>query len=127
MNIIIFACLFCSFYRYMYLFCKLCLSNCSCIHPYVFNFGCVYPLVHLCGMCGRCFGLLVSPGRNVKHSDMQLIEMVKTCRFVIITYFGDGMFCQNHARYCVLFAMHYTLCSTLSRKFGLSLYVIIHT
>ncbi|UYV73162.1 RABGAP1 [Cordylochernes scorpioides] len=23
----------------------------------------------------RCFGLLISPGRNVKHSDMQLIEM----------------------------------------------------
>ncbi|KAK7495772.1 hypothetical protein BaRGS_00012992, partial [Batillaria attramentaria] len=24
----------------------------------------------------RCFGLLISPGRNVKHSDMQLIELV---------------------------------------------------
>lgn len=24
----------------------------------------------------RCFGLLVSPGRNVKHSDMHLLEMV---------------------------------------------------
>ncbi|KAJ9597184.1 hypothetical protein L9F63_026925, partial [Diploptera punctata] len=24
----------------------------------------------------RCFGVLVSPGRNVKHSDMQLLEMV---------------------------------------------------
>jgi len=24
----------------------------------------------------RCFGLLISPGRNVKHSDMQLLEMV---------------------------------------------------
>ncbi|GFO45709.1 Rab GTPase-activating protein 1, partial [Plakobranchus ocellatus] len=24
----------------------------------------------------RCFGLLISPGRNVQHSDMQLIEMV---------------------------------------------------
>ena len=27
-------------------------------------------------MCYRCFGLLISPGRNVKHSDMQLIELV---------------------------------------------------
>lgn len=26
----------------------------------------------------RCFGVLVSPGRNVKHSDMQLLEMVRT-------------------------------------------------
>lgn len=26
----------------------------------------------------RCFGVLVSPGRNVKHSDMQLLEMVST-------------------------------------------------
>nr|CAD7410066.1 unnamed protein product [Timema cristinae] len=25
----------------------------------------------------RCFGVLVSPGRNVKHSDMQLLEMIK--------------------------------------------------
>ncbi|XP_066588338.1 rab GTPase-activating protein 1-like [Prorops nasuta] len=25
----------------------------------------------------RCFGVLVSPGRNVKHSDMQLLEMEK--------------------------------------------------
>ncbi|XP_029164437.1 rab GTPase-activating protein 1-like isoform X1 [Nylanderia fulva] len=25
----------------------------------------------------RCFGVLVSPGRNVKHSDMRLLEMVK--------------------------------------------------
>jgi len=24
----------------------------------------------------RCFGVLVAPGRNVKHSDMQLLEMV---------------------------------------------------
>ncbi|XP_063424247.1 rab GTPase-activating protein 1-like isoform X2 [Mytilus trossulus] len=26
-------------------------------------------------MIERCFGLLISPGRNVKHADMQLIEM----------------------------------------------------
>ena len=25
----------------------------------------------------RCFGVLVSPGRNVKHSDMRLLEMVR--------------------------------------------------
>ena len=25
----------------------------------------------------RCFGMLVSPGRNVRHSDMQLLEGVK--------------------------------------------------
>ena len=25
----------------------------------------------------RCFGMLVSPGRNVRHSDMQLLESVK--------------------------------------------------
>lgn len=24
----------------------------------------------------RCFGILVAPGRHVKHSDMQLLEMV---------------------------------------------------
>ena len=29
-------------------------------------------------MCYRCFGLLISPGRNVKHSDMQLIELVSS-------------------------------------------------
>lgn len=26
----------------------------------------------------RCFGLLISPGRNVKHSDMHLIDMVRS-------------------------------------------------
>ena len=25
----------------------------------------------------RCFGMLVSPGRNVRHSDMQLLEDVR--------------------------------------------------
>lgn len=25
----------------------------------------------------KCFGVLISPGRNVKHSDMQLLEMVR--------------------------------------------------
>jgi hypothetical protein len=29
----------------------------------------------------RCIGVLVSPGRNVKHSDMQLLEMVSADRF----------------------------------------------
>ena len=28
----------------------------------------------------RCFGMLVSPGRNVRHSDMQLLESVKMCQ-----------------------------------------------
>ncbi|XP_041370237.1 rab GTPase-activating protein 1-like [Gigantopelta aegis] len=32
----------------------------------------------------RCFGLLISPGRNVKHSDMQLIELVS------MSYNSDG-------------------------------------
>ncbi|XP_046330913.1 rab GTPase-activating protein 1-like isoform X2 [Haliotis cracherodii] len=32
----------------------------------------------------RCFGLLISPGRNVKHSDMQLIELNS------MGYAGDG-------------------------------------
>lgn len=26
----------------------------------------------------RCFGVLLASGRNVKHSDMQLLEMVRT-------------------------------------------------
>lgn len=26
----------------------------------------------------RCFGVLISPGRSVKHSDMHLLEMVRT-------------------------------------------------
>ena len=26
----------------------------------------------------RCFGLLISHGRNVRHSDMNLVEMVRT-------------------------------------------------
>ena len=34
----------------------------------------------------RCFGVLVSPGRNVKHSDMQLLEMAR------FFFFG---FCTN--------------------------------
>lgn len=25
----------------------------------------------------RCFGVLVAPGRHVRHSDMQLLEMVR--------------------------------------------------
>lgn len=29
----------------------------------------------------RCFGVLVSPGRNVKQSDMQLLEMVRIILF----------------------------------------------
>jgi len=38
----------------------------------------VIPLcLHWCVFCScRCFGLLVSPGRNVKHGDMTLIEKV---------------------------------------------------
>ena len=28
----------------------------------------------------RCFGMLVSPGRNVRHSDMQLLEDVRMTR-----------------------------------------------
>ncbi|XP_054272121.1 rab GTPase-activating protein 1-like isoform X2 [Macrosteles quadrilineatus] len=31
----------------------------------------------------RCFGVLISPGRNVKHSDMQLLEMVSMGSAVI--------------------------------------------
>ncbi|XP_013782185.1 rab GTPase-activating protein 1-like isoform X1 [Limulus polyphemus] len=30
----------------------------------------------------RCFGLLISPGRNVKHGDMQLIEMASMTKFL---------------------------------------------
>lgn len=27
----------------------------------------------------RCFGVLVAAGRHVRHSDMQLLEMVRIC------------------------------------------------
>lgn len=40
----------------------------------------------------RCFGMLVSPGRNIKNSDMHLIEMVRTwaicdysCRMMLLS------------------------------------------
>lgn len=33
---------------------------------------------HMCVKLDRCFGLLLSPGRNVKNSDMHIIDMV--CR-----------------------------------------------
>lgn len=31
----------------------------------------------------RCFGILVSPGRNVRHSDMQLIELESTTKNIV--------------------------------------------
>jgi hypothetical protein len=34
----------------------------------------------------RCFGVLVSPGRNVKHSDMRLLEMVRLNFLIVIFY-----------------------------------------
>lgn len=33
----------------------------------------------------RCFGVLVCPGRNVKKSDMQLLDMV-SCYYIKIVY-----------------------------------------
>ena len=51
----------------------------------------------------RCFGLLVSPGRNVKHGDMHLIEMVN---IALITFLhnilwecvpsGKALHCSLH-------------------------------
>ena len=38
-------------------------------------FACPYVVMFFCAPF-RCFGLLISPGRNVQHSDMQLIELV---------------------------------------------------
>jgi hypothetical protein len=37
----------------------------------------------------RCFGVLVSPGRNVKHSDMQLLEMVSA------NYYSNWVLLKN--------------------------------
>lgn len=37
----------------------------------------------------RCFGVLVCPGRNVKQSDMQLLDMVSCyifCLFIILLF-----------------------------------------
>ncbi|KAG6465092.1 hypothetical protein O3G_MSEX014926, partial [Manduca sexta] len=41
----------------------------------------------------RCFGILLAPGRSVKHSDMRLLEMKKknsTQQHFIERYFSDG-------------------------------------
>ena len=32
----------------------------------------------------RCFGMLVSPGRNIKNSDMHLIEMVRIALVLMV-------------------------------------------
>ena len=42
-------------------------------------------LIYLKKIFNRCFGLLLSPGRNVKHGDMQLIEMVILFFLCLIT------------------------------------------
>jgi hypothetical protein len=40
----------------------------------------------------RCFGVLVSPGRNVKHSDMQLLEMVSADHYCNSFYLKKILF-----------------------------------
>lgn len=37
-----------------------------------------YLITYLVFTYCRCFGLLISHGRNVRHSDMNLVEMVRT-------------------------------------------------
>ena len=38
---------------------------------------CAHFLFRACfSVCYRCFGLLLSPGKNVKNSDMHLLELV---------------------------------------------------
>lgn len=47
-------------------------------------FLCVYVCVCLCFhvcLLSRCFGLLLSPGKNVKNSDMHLLDLVGDCFF----------------------------------------------
>lgn len=39
-------------------------------------------MMQLATFHGRCFGMLVCPGRHVKHSDMQLIGMVS----IVVTF-----------------------------------------
>lgn len=44
------------------------------------------PSAHAC-LFSRCFGLLLSPGRNVKNSDMHLLDLVGECSFLFIFFF----------------------------------------
>lgn len=49
----------------------------------------------------KCFGVLVSPGRRVKHSDMQLLEMVN---FSVSAAFPHSCYINFH----VLIGFHST-------------------
>jgi hypothetical protein len=40
----------------------------------------------------RCFGVLVSPGRNVKHSDMHLLEMVSANHYWQLFFYLKAVF-----------------------------------
>ncbi len=40
-------------------------------------------LFHVC-LLSRCFGLLLSPGKNVKNSDMHLLDLVGDCLHVCV-------------------------------------------
>lgn len=52
-----------------------CNSPCMCL------FVCLFVWMCLCNLrfLSRCFGLLLSPGKNVKNSDMHLLDLVGDC------------------------------------------------
>lgn len=52
----------------------------------------------------RCFGVLVCPGRNVKQSDMQLLDMVSCYSLIWLNY---RIFLQNKIK--LLFIIDQTL------------------
>lgn len=54
----------------------------------------------------RCFGVLVSPGRNVKHSDMRLLEMVSM--YIRTKY----IFTFKLHRYCCLKQLSFSILSS---------------
>lgn len=47
---------------------------------------CVFLCIFICCLCvSRCFGLLLSPGKNVKNSDMHLLDLVGGFVFMFVS------------------------------------------
>lgn len=50
-------------------------------------------------LCFRCFGLLLSPGKNVKNSDMHLLDLVGGARQTFSSRFGLTPLIRRAGRY----------------------------
>lgn len=64
--------LFCLYFLFL-------LCSFSFLYLFIYLFACNFNFAYFCHLPLRCFGLLLSPGKNVKNSDMHLLDLVGCC------------------------------------------------